>query len=200
MKETGIHAIIQKINADAEQHSGDRFLQRKSGIDKEADSKKSAYAEELQKRREMLKNNNKHEYDLLLDRLNSRFSRELLAYRRGLVDDIFDMAAAKLRDASGEEFSEMFSKAVCGLTGEFVLHIGGLSKGKLDAGIIELAQKENAGLTLTLSPDAIPAKSGFVLKDDRVEYNCLFEDLIEDKKAEQANLILREVFGEERNA
>lgn len=196
MKEAGIKAIIQKINAETEQHSSERFLQLKGDIDKEISSKNALYRDELEKRRETLKNLNKHKYDLALDRMGNRFSRELLTYRHNLIDDIFNMAIEKLRNASEKEFSDLFLSAVAGLEGNFNLHIGELSEGKLDVRIIEKAQEVNRGLTITLSQENISGKSGFLLNDERVEYNCLFEDLIENKKNEQATFILREVFGD----
>ena len=196
IKETGIHAIIQKIAADAEQHSSERLARKKSDVDREFDGKKAIYDDEHSKRRDIHMNHNKHEYALMLDRLNSRYYHELLTFRHALIDDIFDMAAAKLADSSKQEFSDMFAAAVHRLEGEFILYIGEFSQGRLDAKTVEEVQKENDGLKISLSPDAIQGKSGFLLRDDRVEYNCLFEDLIEDKKNEQANMILKEVFGE----
>jgi hypothetical protein len=50
-------------------------------------------------------------------------------------------------------------------------------------------------LIITLSPETIPQKSGFILRDDRVEYNHLFEDLVEDIKSRQTAVILKEIFG-----
>jgi len=194
MRESGIQAIIQKINADAEMHSGERYAQMKHEADREADAEKALFEAELSKRRDMLINTNKHEYTLRHDRMGSRFHRELLTYRQTLIDEIFDMAAAKLRGASQKEFYEMFAAAVKGLKGNFTLHIGALSKGMLDSQAVEKAK--SGKLQITISPDLIPGKSGFLLKDERVEYNCLFEDLIEDLKNERSALILKEVFGD----
>ena len=194
MRESGIQAIIQKINADAERHSGERYAHLKYETDREADAEKALFEGDLSKRRDMLINTNKHEYTLLYDRMSSRFHRDLLTYRQVLIDEIFDMAAARLRNASPKEFHDMFAAAVKGLKGNFTLYVGALSKGMLDGQMVE--KVKNGKLNIALSPEPIPGKSGFLLKDERVEYNCLFEDLIEDMKNERSALILKEVFGD----
>ena len=191
---TGVHSIIQKINADAEQHGSERYTQIKNEIDDVIHKENTFYREELDKRREILKNHNEHEYERLLERLSSRLNRELLTYQSELLDEIFDMAVCKLRDASEKEFYDMFKSAVNGLKGRFTLYLGEFSKGKLDNSKVTEMIKENQGLEIIASTDTIPQKSGFILVDDRVELNSLFEDIIEDKKNEQAAAILKEVF------
>ena len=193
MKE-GVQAIIQQINLDAEKHSNERYVEIKNKVDEEIKNENVYYRNELDKRCEMLKKHNDLEYLRLRERLSSRLNRELLTYQRDLLDEIFDMAAIKLQNASINEFSDMFSEAIKGLKGNFILYLGELSKGKLNNQIIKQVSAKNKDLRISLSSVLIPHKSGFVLSDDRVEYNCLFEDLIEDKKNEQAAAVLKEVF------
>ena len=190
------HAIIQKINVDAQQHSDEYYEHRKNVAAEELNNETAGHITEINKRREMLLKNNEHEYDRMYERMVSRVNRELLTYQHNLTDEIFDMAVMKLRNVSEEEFSDMFKIAVSGLKGKFILYIGELSKYKLNADDISRIIKENDGIEIVLSGEFIPKKSGFVLRDDRVEYNCLFEDLIEDRKNEQAALILKEIFGD----
>jgi hypothetical protein len=144
----------------------------------------------------MLLSHNEHERSVLLDRLESRYNRDLLTYRQSLIDEVFDMAALKLASSTGEEFSRMFKNTVRGLEGDFTLFMGQLSEGKLDQRAIDEAMKENVGFKVTIDPERIPDKGGFLLHDERIEYNCLFEDLIEVMKNEQAAWILKEVFAE----
>jgi len=186
----GIQAIVHKINVDTEEHSNERREQMKRDIDAEINNDTAVYLNDLAKRREMLQKHNDHEYIRLFERMSSRLNRDILTYQHNLIDEIFDMAAEKLRDASKKEFTDMFNSAVKNLKGDFTLYLGELSIDKLDE-----AKIENAGINIILSDVVIPKKSGFVLRDDRVEYNCLFEDLIEDKKNGQSASILKEVFG-----
>jgi len=195
----GIHAIIQKINADAQQHSSEFFEQRKYSIDEEINSENAVYLRELDKRREMLKKNNEQEHSRMFERMITQFNREILTYQHDLINEIFDAAVLKLRNISKKEFADMFKSAVKNLKGSFVLYLGEFSENKLDISEIEKAAKDNGGINIVLNSAAIPRKSGFVLRDGRVEYNCLFEDLIEDKKTGQAASILKEVFGGSAN-
>jgi vacuolar-type H+-ATPase subunit E/Vma4 len=196
MREAGIHAIIQKIHEDTETHSGARFDELKNNADAETKHEDETFADELAKRREMLLAHNEHERSVLLDRLESRYNRDLLTYRQSLIDEVFDMAALKLASSSNEEFSRMFKNTVRGLSGDFTLFIGQLSEGKLDKRAIDEAMAENSGFKVIISPERIPDKGGFLLHDERIEYNCLFEDLIENMKNEQSAWILKEVFAE----
>ena len=190
----GIQSIIQKIHADAEGHVNERYEQIKRDIDEEIRVENEFYLEDYNKRCEILKNHNEHEHSRLLERLSSRMNREILTYQHSLTDEIFDMAVIKLREASEKEFLDMFAAVVGQLKGSFVLSMGELSKNKLDKNMVDKIVCGNEGLFIDLSNETVPNKSGFVLKDDRVEYNCLFEDLIEDKKNELSAAILKEVF------
>ena len=190
----GVHSIIQKIRADAEGHSGEKYSQITVSIDEEIRDENNRLLEELEKRKDSMKTHYEREYKGLLERFSSRITRELLIYEHDLLDELFDMAVRKLRAASAEEFSRMFKAAVQGLSGVFSLHIGELSQGLPGAESIKDAESANSGLSIVLAKGHIPGKSGFVLKDERIEYNCLFEDLVEDKKREQAAAIMYEVF------
>jgi len=191
---TGVHAIIQKIHDDAEAHGSRLYARTKESADTETESENAFYQADFSRRREILKKHGTQELVRLNGHLASRLKRELLAYQHSLIDEIFDMAALKLRNASAKEFSDMFLGAVAGLCGKFFLYLGERSKGKLEEESPERAMRENPGLEITLMEETLPDKSGFILTNDNVEYNCLFEDLIEDKKSGQSAAILKEVF------
>ena len=191
----GIHNIIMKIHEDAERHSGERFVQIKSLIDGEIEGENALYSEESGKQREVLTKHNEHEYARRLEYQRSRLNRELLIYQHELIDEIFDKVVAKLRDVSSSEFSGLFKIAVKKLKGSFIVYLGELSEGKIDNDTLQQAQRINAGLKMVLSTKTIPQKSGFMLSDERVEYNHLFEDLVEDLKSERTSTIMKEVFG-----
>lgn len=193
MKE-GVHTIIQKIQEDAETHGHEQYQSMKEEIDAAIDKDNSFYQEELSKRKEMFVKHKAVELSRLQEQMNSRLNREYLSYQHLLIDDIFAQTVERLRKISVAEFSALFLQSVRGLQGEFCLHIGALSQAQFDRQIIAQAEGENPGLVLTIAPAAIPLRSGFLLMDERVEYNCLFEDLIEDKKNQQATAILKEVF------
>ena len=193
MKE-GIQAIIREIDIDSVAHSNERAEQMKAAIDREINRENAIHLEELEQRKDILKTNSKLELRFKLERYSRRLNRELLAYRRELLDEIFELAVRKLRAISTKEYSDIFISAISGLSGSFTLHIGEHSFNKLSANIIEDAVGSNSDVSITVDPNPIHGKSGFIIKDSRVEYNYLFEDLIEDKKSEQAAQILKEIF------
>jgi len=190
----GIQAIIRLIDTDATMHGDEQYDRLKASTDREIERENALFKSELDQRREMLLSNNKHELRRRLERYNRRLNRELLTYRQELLDRIFDMAVEKLRDISEEEYSDIFEAAIKDINGCFTLYIGDHSTGKLSESLVKEALKSRDDLEINIYAEPIPGKSGFILKDSRVEYNYLFEDLIDDEKSEQSSLILKEVF------
>lgn len=192
----GIQALIMKINEDSDRHAGERYSQIRDAIDNEVEGENKIYREEDDKQREVLRKHNEHEYARRIEYQRSRLNRELRINQFELADEIFGLAVEKLREASEEEFSVMFLAAVKGLKGRYVVHPGALSEKKISGRALSEAMGENVGLDVTLSVEAIPHKSGFLLRNDMVEYNHLFEDLIEDLKRDQAASVMKEIFGD----
>ena len=190
-----IHAIIRLIDEDALVHSDERFMQLKAETDHEIDRETAFFEEELEQRREAVLAGNKQELAHKLERYSRRLHREILTYRRELLDEMFDAAVRKLCAIPEEEYKHIFISAIKGLVGNFVVSVGERSHGKLTPATIESALKTNSRIGITVSRRGIPKKSGFVLSDGHIEYSYLFEDIIEDKKNEQSALILKEVFG-----
>jgi len=184
-----------KISDDAQEHSSERYSQVKNAIDGDIGDENALYLAESNKQREVFRKHNEHEYARRIEYQRSRLNRELLLYEHELTDEIFDMAVEKLHVASNDEFTTMFKSAVKWLTGNYTLHLGELSEGRLSANALEEAMKETEGLIITLSPETIPDKSGFVLRNEIVEFNHIFEDLIEDVKKDNAAAIMKEIFG-----
>ena len=196
----GIQAIIEKITEEAQEHSAGRYEQIKNDIDGEINGENVVYHNEQVKRREILIKNNEYEYARRFEQLGSRFNREILKYQHELTDEIFDMAVSKLKEAPKAEFLNMLKSAIRELARErresgFTLYFGEFSCDKLEKAEIEKAVKDTGGVKISISSEFISKKSGFVISDDEVEYNCLFEDLIEDKKNELTAEIFTEVFG-----
>jgi len=191
---TGIHAIIQKTHADAELRSAELCGRIREDAESEIGAEQAFQKEEIDKRRQALLKQNEHEYGRLRERMSSRFHRDLLSYRHELLNEIFDLAVEKLKNASEKEYADMFAATVKGLRGRFTLYLGEYSVGKLTARHAGKASAENSGLSIKFSHEVVLNKSGFSLRDEKVEYSCLFEDLVKDIKGEQAAALLREVF------
>ena len=191
----GIQAIIMKISEDAHRHGSERFSQVKNAIDSEIDGENAVYGEEADKQREVFRKHSEHEYARRIEYQRSRLNRELLLYQHKLTDEIFDMAVAKLRDFAGDELTALFKSEVKWMTGGYTLHLGALSEGKINDNVLREAMEETEGLHITLSPERIPNKSGFALRNDAVEFNHIFEDLIEDVKKKETAPMMKELFG-----
>ena len=191
----GVQAIIRKIGDDARQHSHERYEQIKSTVDEEIDGENAMYSEESHKQLEAFRMHNEYEYERRLEYQRSRLNREMLVYQHELIDELFEMTVARLREISGDEFVKILGDGVKGLEGSYILHLGEYSAGRIDELRLKEVTERNHGLEITLSAETIARKSGFILRDDRVEYNHLFEDLIEDMKNEKTATLMKEIFG-----
>ena len=194
MMKEGVHTIIQKIHEDGEHHGNERYSQMKSEIDESIEKENLFYREDLEKRKEIFVKHNEVELSRMLEQMNSRLNREYLNYQHLLIDDIFKETVQQLRNLSAAEFATFFENSVVSLSGEFTLFIGALSQHQFNSNILAVVQEKNPALTIMDSGKKIPFKSGFLLRNERVEYNCLFEDVVEDMKDNHATAILKEVF------
>jgi hypothetical protein len=196
MRPEGVQAIIQKIHTDAEQHSNEQAELIRRECDEAIGEENALFSDEYKMRREGLLAQNEHEYTVLLARLHNRNNRELSTYRHSLVNEILEMTEAKLVAASNEELEGMFLLLAEDIMGDFTLNMGENSVGKISKETLTKAMEANLSLRVTLGRDVIPHKSGFLLCDQWVEYNCLFEDIVENLRNERASLLIKEVFGE----
>ena len=190
----GIQAIINLMGEDAARDGAALLARAKGEIDRQIEKENALYLEEMNKRCDALARHYESEIERNQERLENRVTRELLLYQHELVEEIFALAAAKLRGISPEAFVGMFRAAAKGLKGNLTLYLGERSAGMIQPRDVEEATR-GTGLRIALGAETVPGKSGFLLADDRVEYNCLFEDLIEDKKEGQTASIIKEVFG-----
>jgi len=190
-----VKELIRKIGEDAGRHAAERYEQIKFDIDDEIDGEDSVYAEETRKKRESLISHYSREYARLNERVQSRLHQEIIAYQNQLIEEIFMSALKKLNNISSDVFIDMVLAAFEGIEGTYDLFIGELSENKVDKKRLIEAVNGRSGIHIRVMEETIPHKSGFLFKDDRVEYDCLFEDLIDEKLNEQSAEILQEVFG-----
>ena len=186
--------IINKILDQARDDSVELKNKQRAGAEAVLKSQTEKYQHEYEKHQLLHKRHKEQELEDAIERRSSALNRELLNYLQQLYNEIFELAVAKLRAISEEEFAFLFEHAVADVRGDFTLYLGELTGDKLKPAVIERIVSGKDGLNMTLCPDTIPNKSGFMFADDFIEYNCLFEDLMKEKKDEQAASILKEVF------
>jgi len=190
-----VKELIRKIGEDAGRHAAERYEQIKIEIDEEINGEDSVYAEETRKKRETLITHYNREYARVNERVQSRLHQEIIAYQNALIEEIFTAALKKIKNISGDVFIDMVLAAFEGIEGTFDLYIGELSETEIDKSRLAEAVKNCRSVKIRVMEETIPLKSGFLFKDDRVEYDCLFEDLIDEKLSGQSAEILEEVFG-----
>ena len=186
--------IIRKIHDQARDNSAELMKKRKASDEAMLESQMEKSRLEHKKHMELHEKTKEQELEDALERRSGAYNRELLNYQQQLYDEIFELAVDKLRTISTVEFVSLLEGAAKGVRGNYILYLGALTQDKITLSDVDRIVSENEGLHITLSPKPIAGKSGFVFTDDFIEYNCLFEEVMETKKDEQAAEILKEVF------
>lgn len=187
----GINAIIQKINEEAELHEQEKLAALAQKIDSDCERDIAAQTSDFERHRDILIRQKEHELSILLERKQHSLDREVLEYQRMLLDEIFDAAVLELRNIPKDQFISIFQSVTGGLSGEFDLILGQHSQGKLTK---EDTANTGSNLKITLQDTLYQGKSGFILTNDNVEYNCFFEDLADHYKERRSAAIIKDVF------
>lgn len=188
--------IIQLIHSDFQLESNEIVEKAKEEAESLYNEEWNGYQQEYTKRKEKLQKHASSELEIIAERKAQRLHRELLTYKNELLNEIFNKAAEKLNNLGKEQFQDYFNSAIdtAKLSGTFKLFIGEHSKNKVDQNMLN--NVENSELKLILQNTYIPNKGGFLINNEKVEYNFLFEDLLEDIKRTSGAKIAKEVFEE----
>lgn len=121
-------------------------------------------------------------------------NKEDLAARRGLIDEAFNEAEAKMAAMQGEAVKRLaetlLSKAVETKEETFIV---GRGEKTLDAGWLK-AYNEKNGSNLKMAEEEAPFSGGFILRRGLIDVNCSWEMLIRTAREELEAETVRRLF------
>lgn len=152
---------------------------------KAEDNLQAYEAEEVTTRRQLkeeIEEEYRREYEIKKNTLSIQKRNDLLAAKQEVLNKVFSDAIENLDNIEAPAFQE-FTKSVLNrfeAGSALTLSLGEKSEGLIDSQW--LSQNGPSHLTVHLSDTTVPRKSGLIIEKEGIDYNFLFDSLVEDIK------------------
>lgn len=182
--------VIDKITSQGDEKvsAKEKAVQEElSAYSAQSDSNKERELQRITEQYKDLLNQQKQSY-------NNQKRNDLLAVKEGIIKEVLDVALAQLSESDGDQLLAFIDRALSQVDSdrESVITFGEQTKDKVSSDLLKELKKKNANLQV--NDDVLERKSGFLLEQDGIEYNYLFEDLIKEIEPELKVDISKEVF------
>lgn len=174
--------------AEAKEELTQAFQIKQQQLEKEKKQHLVRYEKELQR-----------ELSLKVSDLHVKMRNQVLAAKQGVLDDLFAEAKLELQQISAADFADFVLRKLTNLslTGEVELIFGEYSSSLVtDDQFAQWSQALAEKITLKKSDQVIPNRSGVVFKQAEIEFNYLFEALLDAKEEALSYQLLDLIFDE----
>ena len=174
---------------EAEKEIAKKERIKKQQLEKEVAAHLARYEKELQK-----------ELSLKVSDLHVKSRNRMLAAKQQVLDELFADAKEQLQNITAEDFDAFVEckLALVQLTGTVELVFGSKSAPLVSETMIQRWQAQfEPDLTIQVAKETIPNRSGVVFKQGEVEFNFIFEALLESKEEELSYQLIAFIFNQE---
>ena len=174
---------------EAEKEIAKKERIKKQQLEKEVAAHLARYEKELQK-----------ELSLKVSDLHVKSRNRMLAAKQQVLDELFADAKEQLQNITAEDFDAFVERklALVQLTGTVELFFGSKSAPLVSETMIQRWQAQfEPDLTIQIAKETIPNRSGVVFKQGEVEFNFIFEALLESKEEELSYQLIAFIFNQE---
>ena len=174
---------------EAEKEIAKKERIKKQQLEKEVAAHLARYEKELQK-----------ELSLKVSDLHVKSRNRMLAAKQQVLDELFADAKEQLQNITAEDFDAFVERklALVQLTGTVELVFGSKSAPLVSETMIQRWQAHfEPDLTIQVAKETIPNRSGVVFKQGEVEFNFIFEALLESKEEELSYQLIAFIFNQE---
>ena len=174
---------------EAEKEIAKKERIKKQQLEKEVAAHLARYEKELQK-----------ELSLKVSDLHVKSRNRILAAKQQVLDELFADAKEQLQNITAEDFDAFVERklALVQLTGTVELVFGSKSAPLVSDTMIQRWQAQfEPDLTIQVAKETIPNRSGVVFKQGEVEFNFIFEALLESKEEELSYQLIAFIFNQE---
>lgn len=174
---------------EAEKEIAKKERIKKQQLEKEVEAHLARYKKELQK-----------ELSLKVSDLHVKSRNRMLAAKQQVLDELFADAKEQLQNITAEDFDAFVERklALVQLTGTVELVFGSKSAPLVSDTMIQRWQAQfEPDLTIQVAKETIPNRSGVVFKQGEVEFNFIFEALLESKEEELSYQLIAFIFNQE---
>lgn len=174
---------------EAEKEIAKKERIKKQQLEKEVEAHLARYKKELQK-----------ELSLKVSDLHVKSRNRILAAKQQVLDELFADAKEQLQNITAEDFAAFVERklALVQLTGTVELVFGSKSASLVSDTMIQRWQAQfEPDLKIQVAKETIPNRSGVVFKQGEVEFNFIFEALLESKEEELSYQLIAFIFNQE---
>ena len=174
---------------EAEKEIAKKERTKKKQLENEVEAHLARYEKELQK-----------ELSLKVSDLHVKSRNRMLAAKQQVLDELFAEAKEQLQNITAEDFDAFVERklALVQLTGTVELVFGSKSAPLVSETMIQRWQAQfEPDLTIQVAKETIPNRSGVVFKQGEVEFNFIFEALLESKEEELSYQLIAFIFNQE---
>lgn len=162
--------------------------------ERKLEQKKQEAEAEKETRKNQIDSQLKQEYEIKQNTLTVQQRNQTLAAKQRILDQVFSDAADILHtldQPTTQTFLENIFQQFEG-QGEMELVLGERTKEKMNQDWLQNLSVE--GTTIVVSDETIPNQSGAILKKQGIEYNFLFDDLLEDIRNDVIQPVSNQLF------
>ncbi|MBM6613647.1 V-type ATP synthase subunit E [Desemzia sp. RIT804] len=148
---------------------------------------------EKQKREERIKLEQKAQYEQDKNALSNKKRNQLLTEKQKSLTAIFDSAKERMENLTQDEFQQFLSGVLTQYQNKEVeLVLGEKSRSFVSSKWVE--ELNQAGKTVHLTEEQIPKKAGFVIRHEGIDYNYIFDALVDDTKEDILPTVSQKLF------
>ena len=189
-----LEQLKQLILADLEKESKQRIEVATKEQEERINQMNAQYSQQEMAKKTALKQEAKSQYEKEQQTILNASKKEVLRVKRELLESVFEDVLQVMSTWSGETLRLFIESAIRNLPKQqpTTLTFG-------EDTVSRLSDEDKHALTsqfafVNIDEATLPKKTGFVLKQEGIEYNYLFEALIEDLKEEYSPILARKAF------
>ncbi|EPH94701.1 hypothetical protein D920_02888 [Enterococcus faecalis 13-SD-W-01] len=192
-----ITQLTNKIIQDAQKKKEQLLKESKKEIQQKEELDKNRLAEQSQENIKRYEKELQTELSLKVSDLHVTSRNKVLAAKQAVLDELFSEARQQLQELPAEKFEAFVLKNLqkVQLTGPVEMVLG---ENSLAYATEEAIQKWRKSIQpqadLTVAKQTIPRRSGFLLRQGDIEFNFIFESLLNASEEELSNQLLQLIF------
>ena len=195
-----IRKLTTKIVEDAQKKQAHLIEEAEKEIAKKERIKKQQLEKEVAAHLARCEKELQKELSLKVSDLHVKSRNRILAAKQQVLDELFADAKEQLQNITAEDFDAFVERklALVQLTGTVELVFGSKSAPLVSETMIQRWQAQfEPDLTIQVAKETIPNRSGVVFKQGEVEFNFIFEALLESKEEELSYQLIAFIFNQE---
>ena len=195
-----IRKLTTKIVEDAQKKQAHLIEEAEKEIAKKERIKKQQLEKEVAAHLARCEKELQKELSLKVSDLHVKSRNRMLAAKQQVLDELYADAKEQLQNSTAEDFDAVVERklALVQLTGTVELVFGSKSAPLVSETMIQRWQAQfEPDLTIQVAKETIPNRSGVVFKQGEVEFNFIFEALLESKEEELSYQLIAFIFNQE---